>query len=101
MQSSILENRHIVECSCGSYDHLFIFDFDKEYELVQIGFHYKKLSLWNRIKDCFNYLFKSGELFIEEIIIHSEDIEQIELLISALKKERAASIRMIGSAHGN
>jgi len=95
MQSGISKNKHLIECSCGSYDHLFTFEFDKEFELIQLGIRYKKLSFWYRIKDCFNYLFKKENLFIEEIIIHSEDIKQMEELIVAIKKERAERLSVL------
>jgi len=88
MESQVLENRYYIECSCNDYNHLFTFDYDKEFEFIQIGFQYRKLDFWNRLKFCFNYLFKKENLYIEEILIDKNHIQQLEELISEIKKER-------------
>jgi len=89
MKSKIIENRYILECSCSSFEHNLVFDYDKEFEFVSVGFIYDKdQSFFRRVIGALLYIFKKNGLYFHEVIIHTEDIEQLEELVALIKKER-------------
>ncbi len=87
MKSKILKRRRILECSCGMPNHLLIFDYDEEFKYVSISFEYKKdIPFFKRIRLAFNYLFRKEELCYNDIIIHTEHIDQLDELVQEIKK---------------
>lgn len=93
MKSDIVEGRHYIECTCGSYDHLLVFeidpdlfDDDDDIKFAEIsvsftsGYHERFL---NRLKAACKYLFKKEKYLhiSDSLIINQENLNQLKTVI--------------------
>lgn len=94
MKSNIFENRHIIECSCSDPGHIFVIDYDKDFDFIEMGFIYNRyLSFWGRIKAALKFILLKNDLYYQSILIYDEHIKQIEDLIDDIKNERFAILK--------
>ena len=101
MKSGIFPNRHFLECSCWSPDHLLVFDIndystkdDMENTLpnivVDVYFtHTWKAPLFTRIRLALSYIFIRKNYSIgDKIILNEKNIDQLQELVDVLKNRR-------------
>ena len=88
MKSIINKNRFYLECSCESPDHLFIFDYDEELNMITVSFQYNNyLSFFKRFKCAWSYLFKKRDLYCHDIIIQDKHVKQVQDMVNYLKEK--------------
>ena len=86
MKSTIVKNRFYLECSCEMPDHLYIFDYDEDLNMVTVSFQYNNyLSFFGRFKCSMSYLFKKRNLYCHDIIIQNKHIEQMQEMVNYIK----------------
>lgn len=93
MKSDIVEGRRYIECTCGSYDHLLVFeidpDFYEEYGEVSVyftsGYHE---TFFGRLKAAIKYVFKK-ETYLnmsDSITINEKNIGQFKKAIKEIEE---------------
>lgn len=96
MKSKILDNdyvkRFIIECDCGSSEHLLVFDISLEENFKDIFVHLTsnwRKPFWCKIIQSFRYLIgKEKYLDMDGIIISKKNIEDLEEVINCIKKRK-------------
>lgn len=82
-----MENPKVLICDCSSSEHSVIFQYDEEDKECYISIHLSKLSLWNRLKHSFKYIFgyrcKYGDF--DEIILNESHADYLIELGKKLK----------------
>jgi len=86
----------ICKCSCGSMEHLLIFekifwsDGDQIVsELISVYLTPARASLWGRIKQAYRYAFRNHTLYYShDVIFEEENIDQLEEAVKWIKERR-------------
>lgn len=93
MKSDIVEGRHYIECTCGTYNHLLVFeidpDFYEEWGEVSVSFTsgYHE-SFFGRMKTAIKYVFKK-ETYLnisDSIIINQKNINSLKEAVKEIEK---------------
>ncbi len=92
MKSKMTEDRYIIECDCGSPDHLVIFDFYNDVNFrdvyLTICSKYRK-SFIERFIIIIKYLFGIEKYLATDGIMFSEDnISELEEVIKIIKENK-------------
>ena len=87
MKSKVIKDRMIIECSCGSPDHIFVIDDCEDIMSLNVSFRYNKVRLRDRIIGVIKFLFKKEDLYIADIMISYEQYEEIQELADMMKKK--------------
>jgi len=104
MKSKLFSSRRFLECECASPDHLLVVDLlEKEaqdedikwIELAEFGFISNYKASWRkRVYYAYRYIFKKYSFLTHDSVCFNEtNIEQLEELISAIKKQREKLIK--------
>jgi hypothetical protein len=93
LKSDIVEGRHYIECTCGSYDHLLVFeidpDFYEEWGAASVsftsGYHEK---FFGRLKAAIRYIFKKEKYLriSDSIIINQKNINSLKEAIEEIEE---------------
>lgn len=93
MKSDFVEGRHYIECSCGTYDHMLVFeidpDFYEEWGEVSVsftsGFHE---TFFGRLKAAIKYIFKREKYLqvSDSIIINKKNLNALKTAIEEIEK---------------
>lgn len=88
------EDRVIIHCDCGSYDHYVMFEYWRDdfgtepsspYKSFNLGLVLPPYGLWERIKKAIGYILKGGHRYYYEVGITQSDIEKIEKVFAGYK----------------
>ena len=87
MKSKVIENRHIVECNCGDPTQLLVFDYYDDLTDMEIYLTSNwRGTLFNRIKQAIQFIFKSRKYMImDSVLVSEKNIADLEEIISIIK----------------
>jgi len=90
MKGVVMENRHIIECSCGMSQELVIFDLYKEEgKAVDISIAFTDCyqgSIFGRIKAAFKFIFSKERFYRSGVMFDKKNIEELEAAIKDIKE---------------
>ena len=90
MKSKIIDGRYLIECVCGSHDHILVFDIDKEFDPQCIGVYFthdSNLRWYQKIIPALKYICGvSNYIGDSDIMITEQNIEELEEVVKVIKK---------------
>ncbi len=82
------EQTLLLKCACGSLGHGLYLSWVAEElnDVAYLSYQIDDTYLWARIKNAFRYLFKRESIWIEDLVLDREDVEQMKEAITKFLK---------------
>lgn len=90
MNSSLGIDRFYLECDCESPDHVMVFEFYEEDHVKELSVYFAsdwRQSFFNRLKMCFNFMFKKQSfMWTDAVMLNDSNIHQLKDIIKYIEK---------------